>query len=349
MVIVSYLLVLLLTFLVSAFYTLPAVFEMKYTDVISQTMGGFAYFNHFVCPSQFWNSIWGFGGSTKGCLDGLSFRLGKSNLLFVLLAIIGGAILYLTKRYKERLFLFCFSLFMLGFSLFMTTNFSAFIWHSVSVMSFIQFPWRFLEFTGLAMAILIGFLVSFVGYEKNKKIKIISLLIIIGGTLFLNAKLFKPQLYDARTSSSYTSQAALRFSISKITNEYMPKGFIRPEKKTQVPKSKIDIVKGKGSVKIDSYTTARLVSDIHLKTPSEVRINLAYFPIWHYTVNGQFVPIHIGNDGVYIFLPPGTSHINVYSQQTGLEKVANILSLFGLILLITGIILQRKKIYAKTS
>lgn len=347
--IVSYFLVLLLTFLLSAFYALPAVFEMKYTDVISQTTGGFAYFNHFICPDQFWNSMWGFGGSTKGCLDGLSFRLGKSNVIFVLLAIITGIVMFLMKKRKEKQFLFLFFLFMLIFSLFMTTSFSHFIWHIIPVMSFIQFPWRFLDFVGLAMALLIGFLVSFVEYRNDKKIKIISMLIIIAGTLFLNAKLFRPQLYDTRTSSSYISHSALTFSISKITNEYMPKGFLRPQKESQVPKSPIDVVKGKGSVSIISNTTTHLDTDIHLKTPSEIRINRAPFPTWHYTVNGQSVPVHLGNDGVYIFLPPGTSQVSATFQQTLIEKIADILSLFGIILLIVGIILQRRKKYAKTS
>ena len=52
-------------------------FEMGYTNVSSQVGGGADFKDHFVCLSQFWNSLWGFGGSTKGCIDGLSFRLGK--------------------------------------------------------------------------------------------------------------------------------------------------------------------------------------------------------------------------------------------------------------------------------
>src|SRR3989344_2215593 len=71
----SYLFILLTAFLLSAFYSLPALFEMKYTNVLSQVGGGSHYADHFICPSQLWNSAWGFGGSAPTCVDGMSFKL----------------------------------------------------------------------------------------------------------------------------------------------------------------------------------------------------------------------------------------------------------------------------------
>jgi len=37
--------------------------------------------------NELWNSSWGYGGSTKGCIDGFSFRLGKTNVIVIFLSI----------------------------------------------------------------------------------------------------------------------------------------------------------------------------------------------------------------------------------------------------------------------
>lgn len=58
----SLLFALILGVLLSAFYWLPALTEMKYTNVVSVTGGGSQYKDHFVCLSQLWSSQWGYGG-----------------------------------------------------------------------------------------------------------------------------------------------------------------------------------------------------------------------------------------------------------------------------------------------
>ncbi|MFN4212993.1 MAG: 6-pyruvoyl-tetrahydropterin synthase-related protein, partial [Microgenomates group bacterium] len=72
----------------SAYFWLPAIVEMKYTwakEVATKTN----FNDHFLCLTQLWQSMWGFGGSTKGCLnDGMSFMIGKIQITFFILGII---------------------------------------------------------------------------------------------------------------------------------------------------------------------------------------------------------------------------------------------------------------------
>src|ERR1035437_6316637 len=63
--------------IISCFYWLPALLEMKNTNVLSTIGGGANFVDHFVCINQLWSSPWGYGGSAPGCIDGLSFMIGK--------------------------------------------------------------------------------------------------------------------------------------------------------------------------------------------------------------------------------------------------------------------------------
>ena len=77
----------LLGLMFSAFYWIPALLEMKHTNVLSQIGGGADFRDHFVCLGQLWESNWGFGGSTAGCtLDGMSFMIGKLHLFVIFIA-----------------------------------------------------------------------------------------------------------------------------------------------------------------------------------------------------------------------------------------------------------------------
>ncbi|MCH7952242.1 glycosyltransferase family 39 protein [Patescibacteria group bacterium] len=92
----------------SAFFWLPALMEKKHTLVDSILLSDLANYKlHFVYPTQLWNSLWGYGGSTEGPLDGLSFKIGKLHIVLSAMAIILWAFITRLKRDKksrEKLF-----------------------------------------------------------------------------------------------------------------------------------------------------------------------------------------------------------------------------------------------------
>src|SRR3989338_5666462 len=72
----------LLCLSLSAFFWIPALLEKRYTIVDELLLVNLASYKiHFVYPQQLWNSLWGFGGSIAGPIDGLSFKIGKLHVL----------------------------------------------------------------------------------------------------------------------------------------------------------------------------------------------------------------------------------------------------------------------------
>lgn len=341
-IILNYALILFIAFLLSAFYTLPAVFEMKFTDVKSQLSGNFNYSNHYVCPFQWWDSPWGFAGSSIGCTkDGISFRLGKTNIIFALAGIFLGIFYVVFKKKFRYTFLFSFMGFVLIFSLLMMTEYSLFIWKMLPKIEFLQFPWRFSNFTGFSLAALTGFSLFYLK-EFRKNLVLPLFLIIIFSTIWLNFKLFTPQEYYDLSDSYYTDIPRINFIISNITNEYMPEGFSRPKNKNQVPAMPVVIEKGQGMIKILKNNTGILNSQITMKTDGLVHINKAYFPAWNISVDTHSVPVIITPRGMSFAVFKGSHDIKLNFVQTPVETISNILSITGGIILIIGIITTGK-------
>lgn len=335
--IINYSIILIFSFLFSSFYTLPALFEMKFTDVNSQLAGNFNFANHFVCPYQWWDSPWGFGGSAKGCSDGFSFRLGKTNIVFAVLGIIFGLYIFFKQKKKNYSLLFFYTVFILIFSLFMMTDISRGIWEVLPSIKFLQFPWRFLNLTGFAIAVLSGFFIYYTSLLKNK-LTIFSLILVLIGSIILNLKLFTPQFYSKRGVAFYTEKKQMNFTISKITNEYMPQKFNRPVNINQIPESLLQIYKGTGQIKKLQHNTQLLTAELTMNDDGIVRINKAYFPAWILKIDNKSAEITKTTNGMTFVLPKGTHNITLQFIQTPVEELSNILTLSGVFIFIIGII-----------
>jgi len=327
---------------------LPAIFEMNFSDVNSQLAGNFSYTNHFVCPIQWWDSPWGFAGSTEGCLDGISFRLGKSNIIFAIFSIFFGFYLIFFKRKSEYALLFSYSLFMLSFSLFMMTEYSVFIWQSIPKIDFLQFPWRFLNYSGFSISLLIGFLIYFTSI-KYKKFTYLMLTLIISSTLIFNLKLFSPQNYLTINDEFYTLEKNIKYNISSITSEYMPSGFRKPQNEDEIPATILQIKKGSGKVKIIQNKTGYILSEIKMNTTGTIHINKAYFPAWSLIIDSKQASLKKVSDGMEFVLPSGNHKVILQFIQTPIENFANILTFTGVIMVIIGIIRSKYKYVKKTS
>lgn len=334
-----------LAFLLSAFYSVPAILEMKYTNVASQIGGGANYVDHFVCLPQLWNSAWGFGGSTKGCVDGMSFRLGKINILVSIISIITAIYLMFKKKKQDRFV--SASIMLLFISLFFMLPYSLFIWRIIPFMSYLQYPWRFLNFAGFFMSILVGYFIFQLSTFWNKKIGIIFSSLIVLLTITTNAKLFVPQNYENNTTREYSSKNYLRYTVSKISDEYLPKGFKTPKTENDIPAQRVEIIDGNGRVQNISEKTGDITATVVAVSDSIVRLNIAYFPAWSIQIDGDNAAFAQKNDGVFVILPSGIHTIQAKFASTFVEKIGNSLSVFGIFVLVFGIIKLKNAVYAK--
>lgn len=324
--------------LLSAFYWLPALLEMKYTNVLSQIGGGADFRDHFVCIQQLWESHWGFGGSTPGCVDGLSFKIGKLHIIASLIAFIGG--IYTFKKDKARLIIIIFSFLFLLLPLFMTLEISKPIWETISPMAFLQYPWRFLLLASFFSSVLAGFPPLLFQRPLKQGLFATGLILLL---LYLNLNLFTPQTILSKSSADYTNKPYLNWTTSKISDEYMPKGFRKPSAKEELPKATIGVLKGEGTAKNILTKTGRISAAVKAQGEIVLKLNVAYFPAWKLFLDGEITNFTIGNDGVYVEVPKGSHLIEARFNQAPIEQLSNMASIIGVLLLFTGIIYIRRK------
>lgn len=331
--------------LLAGFYWLPAILESKYTNVFSQIGGGADYHDHFVCLPQIWDSPWGFGGSARGCLDGLSFRLGK---LHIVVALIVPILILLNRKQRNQFWpIVLFFLLGLFLSIFMMTDMSVRMWNILAQLSFIQFPWRFLSIASffssvLGGGIVLGVVPFFPKRDKKNYFPIVLIVIVVALTYFLNLKLFVAQKTLPKNSSDYTNLKEIRFYATKLSDEYLPKGIQKPKSEDKTISSRFISLNGEKITNIRKKTQ-EIQATVVAKKDEQYSIPLAYFPAWHAWINGSPVSILENKSGILLPLKAGNNEIELQFEQTLVEKIGNMFSLFGVFILIAGIIMGKRR------
>lgn len=206
-----------LALLLSSYFLVPLIAEshLTYASYVARLTN---YADHFLCPSQLWQSQWGYGGSIKGCTDGMSFQIGKVQLI---LAVFGMLIflLNLKKHNKKNVY---FLLITLG-SLYMTTYLSKPVWDFFSpVLSIFQFPWRFIAFSLIG----ISFFSSY--FLHNVKIPFKNILCLILAALLIgfSSKYFSGITYAKQDfEKKFLSQEYIEKEAAYKIPEYLPRTF----------------------------------------------------------------------------------------------------------------------------
>jgi len=237
----------LLGLMLSAFYWLPALLEMKYTNVLSQIGGGADFRDHFACLNQLWESNWGFGGSAPGCtLDGMSFVIGKLHIVVPFVVLVLVLISLIRNKYYNfnKNYIVAF-LSLAGFALstFFTLEISRFVWETFPSMAFFQYPWRFLLLTSFFGSLVSGAAIWFLTIHLGGALRSpprwaagIGFAILVFLLIYFNSKLFQPQTIVPKTVLDYTSEHALKWTASKISDEFLPPNFKKPKSEREIAK-----------------------------------------------------------------------------------------------------------------
>lgn len=313
----------------TAFFWLPALLEMPYTNV-SKVIGQTAdYKDHYVCLSQLWDSPWGFGGSAPGCLDGMSFKLGKFQIGIVLFSLF----FWLVLRKKEKRVNFLMTgmtLLGIGF-LFLMLPISQPLWSFIPYASFIQYPWRFLGPFGICLSLLSGY----VCYKRTPVMNIVCIILLGGGVVFINAKLFTPQYLYSRPAAAFETREELRFRASKVSDEYLPKGIAIPVQASGIVG---DRVTGNESVQVTKISETEVYGkyEIQVFQTQTLLLYMAFFPGWHFYINGNEVKPNIVAGQPSVIVLSGKNTLEMRFTNTPVRSVGNwitiitCLGLFGL-------------------
>lgn len=322
---------------VAAFFWLPAIAEMGYTSVAGQVSATAHYADHFVCVSQLWSSLWGYAGSAPGCTDGMSFMLGKVHMLAGVL----GLAAWIMVRPKEHRGLFFVGIGSSIIGIFFATEYSAFLWRMLPGFAYLQYPWRFLSLASFGLSIVGGIAVYHAprGLMRVAVTAAITLLVV-----FMNLKWFTPQYIDSRKSTDFEAVSDIRWRVSKISDEYMPRDLVRPKVASEAVFGTID-----ESDSLMVRTLGKSAAREHISVMSAaagvVKINKAYFPGWRYFVNGREVKPIVTNGLPRMAIGVGKSEIVMVLTDTPVRTLGNSLSLLSVIVL--GIILYGKRIKTK--
>ncbi len=355
----------LLTAGLSAFFYLPALFEKKFTIVDDILLVNLAAYNiHFAYPQQLWNWQWGFGGSSAGLTDGISFKVGKLHIIVSILSFLLSSILIIKLKKKptisRKFYLITAIVTLFIFSAFMTTYYSKIIWDLLPPLGYLQFPWRLLTFTALFTSILAG---AFIYLLKLPILRILALSILSILLIFTNLKLFSPQFYRTDlTDKKATTAENINWEVSLSSFEYLPTGVALKKSplgtnivditKRDIPVRRAQVEQGEATIGNIQSTPTKISFEVNAQTSSIIRVNIFDFPGWVVKVNNQQVPISSDNKLKLITfnLKNGVSQVDIEFKNTLLRSLANLISeisIIGLIIIFLWYLILIKKVNLK--
>ncbi|MFO0703175.1 MAG: hypothetical protein U0525_00405 [Patescibacteria group bacterium] len=248
---------LILSVLSTSWFWFPAYLQLSQTYA-KEVATMINYRDHFLCVDQIWSGLWGYGASMKGCYDGMSFMLGK---LQIVTFVIGILIALWRKKVRSQIY---FELLIVTFLIFMTLPDSNGLWQAFPLIQAIQFPWRFLAMTLPFLALGSSHFFEFLSNKLHEFDKIYSFIITTKNLEYLillmtlcavvlgSSKFFVAQkLPKGEISNKYLSKTYISNSAAYEAPEYLPKSVDRnywlkfrdqniPDKDKIILKNKMD-------------------------------------------------------------------------------------------------------------
>ena len=230
----------------------------------------------------------------------------------------------------------------------MTTAYSKIIWELFPPLFYLQFPWRFLIFTGLFSSVLAGALIYLLRVAIFRLFAFIILTILL---LLPNLKLFKPQNYRLDlTDEKATSKGVIAWEVSKTSFEYIPKGVeLKKDEsgnqlininKTELPMDKIDVVPKTTAIYNQEYSSSIIKFDMEASDRTVVKANIFSFPGWNLKVDGQAMPFSDNNllKLITFEVSDGMHEVVLEFRGTFIRYFANFISFFTMLMIISSLI-----------
>lgn len=310
----------------ASFFIIPVVFEGSLVDTSFLTTDYFDYHAHFVTLKQlFVNQNWGYGSSEFGPSDNISFSVGILQSLSLLFAP-----LVLFKKQKssgvnKKIIIGLF--WILGvLSLFLTTARSAFIWDSVSVFRYIQFPWRLLGLVAVSTSVIIGIVTDSFTEKTQKILSIVSVIVLI----LFNFRYFKfEKYYQQSTDDAYLSGQNFVTQQGSAFYDYRPLSMtVLPDKPAPPMPSVLS-----GIVQMDSFQNRSNYFSVEVEVYSEeavIAFPVSSFPNWTVYLNHSIssTPYKTGDKYGEIILTFKKGHTLVqgYFENTPVRTFSDIIT-----------------------
>ncbi|MBU1877846.1 MAG: hypothetical protein KJ734_02740, partial [Chloroflexi bacterium] len=307
------LLALTLALALAAFYWLPALAEKPFTrvdDLLTGFHGGVA--GQLVEPWRLVQLSPAYDYDFDPTAN--PFRLG---LVQALVALVGLIAAWRVKRLRAPLLFFAVAT---AAVLFLMTPLSLFLWDTVPLIAFVEFPWRLLTLAGLGTALLAGGLVTM--HPARPVLRGIVFLVAVVALAVAGLWDLHPPL-STITEAEVNAATAARFDYdvgaigTNKASEYLP--LTVQENPTQIPRGDL-LARG-----VQAGPTPDLIMlfyqpfSVFMHTLSDspggpLVLHQFAFPGWTAWVDGQQVPVEpVGSLGLaHIDLPPGEHFVDMY-------------------------------------
>lgn len=324
------------SFCLAAFFLLPVVLEKQYVTIDFLKSAYNDYRQHFVYFGQlFLLRYWDYGPSL-GKESRMSFQIGWPHWWTLLPIPFLFLILSKKKKIDSAVLSVLFFGFVFGVSVFLTHWRSGVVWKSVPLLSFVQFPWRFLGLACFSAAFVGGGLIYFLQkvFEKEKMAAVFSVVLIVL-TIALNYSFFRPQVMHHWLSDEYKlSGQELESQMKSAFFDFLPKTvkIVPQELSLQKPLPSQGVEIADYLRKSNSWQFKANVSG---ENPALVEVPVFYFPGWKVFVDGVEAEARVGDRGLIgVDIPPGEHLVLGKFTDTPVRAASNIVSLFALLIII---------------
>ncbi len=352
---------LLLAFALSAFFWLPALGEASLTQVGAvQTTGYFNYAEHFRAANLIQNSIGFDYAITTAPGSNSPFAMGLVQAIGTVAGLIALIVTWKRDRMNSvaaqdksvktdsssfRLFV----LIGLALSTFMITPLSKPLWDTLPLLSYTQFPWRFLSIQALFTSLTIGYLALVV--TRPARVAVPVGLILVASMLFTLRPDYLPIRSDEITPQRLQLYEAFTGNIgTTIRAEYLPRTLIpRPHTGPLLIDPTAILLRpivSAGSVDSMQSQWGATWQTWSVRTQSEtatLNLPIIYWPIWRAYQNGADIPARAAPDLGYVQVDVtrnGGDRLDVWLSNTLLRTVGEAVSLITLAVLTVFLLIR---------
>lgn len=314
---------------------LPALVEMRFTRVDTLTEGYLRYANHFVHPHQLVHSAWGYGLSTAGYGDGFSLSLGWSHLV---LAAAAWWWWWRRRGSGERAALRWFTGAGLVLVALMLPG-ALWIWDHVSLLQYVEFPWRLLGVVNLCLALVVGSAgpaIERAGRRRAPWLRAGALALLI----LPNLSHARPEYRLEVEPLDWTPAEIARRGIAVTTKrEFEPRWV---ERRTPRTGEAIRVVEGNASATLTRESPERWTGKVVAETSALLETEWFYFPGWTVRLDGERAGARpAAGSGLLRFpVPAGDHALELVFSKTRARTAAQIASVASLVL--AGVALARR-------
>ena len=328
----------ILGFCLSAFFLLPVVFEKGLVQTSFLITDYYNYQNHFLSLKQiFFDLHWGFGSESIGSGGQIAFFIGfiPASALIIL------PLIFLFDKQRKNYLLYLIFWLISLIILFMTHGRSFFIWHNLPILSYVQFPWRFIGLFLLFSSLTVCSIMEI--YKKYRWLSVATIILLIG----LNIGYYKfGRFFPNDTDAGKTTGPGFEVQQRAALLDYLPNASkaVPQEIAPDLPQ----IVEGDVSINYFDKRTAYFSSEFDIyTTTAKIRFPVVYFPGWelHQNRSTRIMEFDYDNDLglITVELTRGHQLIQGFFENTPIRAVGNLLTFISTIGLLAWIVIAYEK------